>query len=782
MENWMRVFAANHAAGNWDSFGCNNAQNLYGYMGTQGTKYSLMMWDFNIVIGNSGSWGPGQNLFSVNGADPNTQNIYNEPTFRRMYWRALQELVNGPLNTANSGPLISAKYNAFAANGLSVENPSTSIYGWLTSARTSIASQLAVENTTNFIVNPSVTIGNNTAVITGTAPVNVKTLWVNGVEYPLTWTTLTNYQIVVPLQSGTNLLNVQGMDIHGQPITGDLGTVTATYSGTASSAVGHVVINEIMSNPALPHAEFVEIFNSSTQFTYDLSGDVLKGLSYTFPAGSLLLPNSYLVLAADRLSFAAAYGATSPVFDVFPGTLQPDGETLTLVEPGTNGGNDVVISKVRYAGRPPWPASNPDDAGSSLQLIDAQQDNWRAGNWGIAQTNSYTPQWQYVTLTGIATRPIFLIGMSTAGDVYVDDVKLVAGSVPEVGQNYLTNGDFEQPLDSAWTVSPNMSGSSISTALSHSGSGSLHVVASSGGPTIGQAIWQNTLPIVTNGIYTLSYWYLPSTNGTSLLIRISGSSPNSGTIYSLQNYQPPTGFSSLATPGRPNSISGSMSAFPPLWINEVQAENLTGITNGAGQRTAWVELYNPTTNSVSLNGLYLSTNYADLTAWAFPSQATIGPNEFKVVFVDGQTTLATSNELHTSFTVSAGSGSVALSRLYNGTPQVLDYVDYAGLPPNTSYGSVPDGQSFDRQEFGSATPGGSNLLASAASWIPYTSPGTVYRQEFDSLPNPGNTSVNADNPVVVNGVTFSLGNPFDFAASAASGGDGGLGLPELAGW
>ena len=30
--------------------------------------------------------------------------IYNNPTFLRMYWRALEELVNGPLNVANSGP------------------------------------------------------------------------------------------------------------------------------------------------------------------------------------------------------------------------------------------------------------------------------------------------------------------------------------------------------------------------------------------------------------------------------------------------------------------------------------------------------------------------------------------------------------------------------------------------------------------------------------------------------------------------------------------------------
>ncbi len=171
MENWMRVFAANHAAGNWDSYGAQNAQNLYGYIGALGTKYSLLMWDFNIVIGNSGSWGPGQNLFTVNSEDPNTQNIYNNPTFLRMYWRALQELVNGPLSVANSGPLLMAKYNAFTDNGLSVENPTMNIEPWLSQAQRSIALQLAAVNATNFTVNPAATVSNNVAYVTGQAPV-----------------------------------------------------------------------------------------------------------------------------------------------------------------------------------------------------------------------------------------------------------------------------------------------------------------------------------------------------------------------------------------------------------------------------------------------------------------------------------------------------------------------------------------------------------------------------------------------------------------------------------
>ena len=124
MENWMRVFAANHAAGNWDSFGAQNSQNIYAYFGAEGTRCTLMMWDFNIVFGNSSSWNPGENLFTVNSQDANMKALYNVPEFRRMYWRALQELVNGQLDVGNSGPLLTAKYNAFiAAAGPSPENP-----------------------------------------------------------------------------------------------------------------------------------------------------------------------------------------------------------------------------------------------------------------------------------------------------------------------------------------------------------------------------------------------------------------------------------------------------------------------------------------------------------------------------------------------------------------------------------------------------------------------------------------------------------------------------------
>src|SRR5208282_2495368 len=202
-----------------------------------------------------------------------------------------------------------------------------------------------------------------------------------------------------------------------------------------------------------------------------------------------------------------------------------------------------------------------------------------------------------------------------------------------------------------------------------------------------------------------------------------------------------------------NSVAASLPAFPPLWINEVEPDNLTGIVNSAGQHAPWVELYNPSTNTVALSGLYLTSTYTNLTDWAFPSGATISPGQFLVIFADGQTNLSTLGQLHTSFALSGGAGSLALSRLFDGQPQVLDYVNFTNLLPDWSFGSLPDGQSFVRVAFFSPTPGASNAISGTppTSFIPYNTAGSIYTQNFNSLPDPGATSVNTANPVTING-------------------------------
>lgn len=707
MENWMRVFAANHAAGNWDAYGAQNSQNLYGYMGTKGTRYSLLMFDFNIVFGNSGSWGPGQNLFAGNSQDSFTANIYNEPTFRRMYWRALQELVNGPLDVSQSGPLLDAKYKTFVMNGLSVENPDSALKSWLASARTSIASQLAAVNAGAFRLDGGYTLSNNVAFFTGTAPINVRSVFVNGAEYPISWTSLTRFRIAVPLQPGNNALSVVAVDAHNVPISGTTTNVSATYNGTVPSPVGQVVITEIMYQGAAPGGEYVEFLNTSTNTTFDLSNWKVNGLGYTFPPGASIAPKSYRVLAANAGVYAATYGATAPPFDIFPGNLQQDGETLTLVKTNVT---DLIIDRVRYGTGLPWPAAA-NLPGTSLQLVDLGQDHWRVANWSAASTNmTADPQWVYVTQVGTVSSSTLYLYLQSKGDIYIDDIKLVTGGTPGVGVNLLPDGDFESGFPGPWIVSPNLTGSTLSPVIKHSGTSALHLIASSPGADVSTSLYQVLSPALISGqTYSLSFWYLQSPNAGPLAVRIAG--PGLGVTV---NPAPPSTSAALATPAAANSLSSTLPPFPPLWINELQAENLTGITNKAGQRVPWVELFNPTTNSVSLNGLVLADNYTNLMQWPFPSAAVIGPREFKIVFADGQPNLSTLNELHTSFRLAPGAGTVALSRVTtNGLVHVLDYLAYTNLTANRSFGSAPDAQVFDRREFFYVTPGATNNATSA---------------------------------------------------------------------
>jgi hypothetical protein len=788
-EEWMRLSAMEHATGDWDSFFTQNQWNMYCYKPTMG-KWTALKWDWNITLGGGTQTWPsdGSQLFNVGSNDPIMGALQNYTPYRRAYLRALQDIANLAMNNALVNPLLEAKYAAFVANGLTnaayglvVQDPAEAggLEDWIGTMHNSLLTTLTNQGVSSvpFAIKSTV-VSNDVALVSGTAPLAVKTLQFNGLEWPLTWTSVTAWTVTVPLQPGANQLNVVGVDLNNQPVAGASGAVAAV-SGVTPEPVGQIVINEIMYQPQVPGAQFVELYNNSSSITFNLSGWELKGVAYTFPPGSAIAPHGFLVLAANPSAYAAAYGGDFPPFDTFAGTLQTDGETLSLVQPGGDGTNDLVVAKVRYSSTAPWPAAAGTN-GSSLQLIDPRQDNWRPGNWAAVQNtaaqNNPPPQWVFVTTNIPATSSKIYIYLGSAGDIYVDDVSLVGSA----GTNLLADGGFESPLGANWNLTANFASSVISLAVSHSGSSSLHVVATAAGTGSANAIYQNISPALTlNATYTLSFWYLQSTNGGPLTLRLSSSS-NPATV----NPAPPS-LAALAqsTPGASNSVLAALAPFPPLWINELQADNLTSITNSAGQHAGWIELFNPGANVVPLSGLYLANNYTNLTQWAFPSGAVINPGQFKVIFADGEINLSTSNELHAGFTLGSGSGSLALTRLYNGQLQVLDYVDYANVGLDHSYGSFPDGQSFDRQEFIVATPGAANTVSLAASSILYLAPGTAYTQTFDSLPNPGSASVNADNPVTINSITYSLANPFDGAcATVATGNSGGLGIPALSGW
>ncbi|MCI0535144.1 MAG: DUF1800 domain-containing protein [Verrucomicrobiales bacterium] len=136
------------------------------------------------------------------------------------------------------------------------------------------------------------------------------------------------------------------------------------------------------------------------------------------------------------------------------------------------------------------------------------------------------PVWQYYTFTGTASSALLYVALTSAGEAYIDDVKLVVGTVAEAGSNLVRNGDFELALSTNdWMLSPNLAASRITAAASHSGKSCLHLVATSAGTTLSSSLWQTNVPGLSVGStrrYTLSYWYRPANDPADVIVRLAG--------------------------------------------------------------------------------------------------------------------------------------------------------------------------------------------------------------------------------------------------------------------
>lgn len=122
-----------------------------------------------------------------------------------------------------------------------------------------------------------------------------------------------------------------------------------------------------------------------------------------------------------------------------------------------------------------------------------------------------------------------------------------------------------------------------------------------------------------------------------------------------------------------------------ITINEIMAQNTTTITDADGEYEDWVEFYNNTNSTLSLDNLYLSDTSTNLLKWGFPSGLTIAPHAFLTVWADED--LAQSG-LHADFKLSASGESVLLS-YPDGT--IVDSITFGAQTANMGYARVPDG-------------------------------------------------------------------------------------------
>jgi large repetitive protein len=136
-------------------------------------------------------------------------------------------------------------------------------------------------------------------------------------------------------------------------------------------------------------------------------------------------------------------------------------------------------------------------------------------------------------------------------------------------------------------------------------------------------------------------------------------------------------------------IHGPVSAQQNLFINELVAENNTGMMDDFFERDDWVEIYNtgPLTN---LAGYYLSDDANDLTKWKIPATdpgvTFVTSNSHIVFWIDRDPEQGAD---HVDFSLNIDGETVILTDP-DGTT-IIDQISYPQLAPDISWGRSCDG-------------------------------------------------------------------------------------------
>ncbi len=143
-----------------------------------------------------------------------------------------------------------------------------------------------------------------------------------------------------------------------------------------------VVINELMYHPPSLNdgGEFLELYNAGNQ-TADLSHwKFADGIQYTFPQGTLIQPDGYLVISPSPANFVITYGQSNAI-GPYGGQLSNDGERIVLAD-----SIGKIIEEIIYHDEQGWP-QDADGLGASIERIHPQMpanrfESWKTGPVG----------------------------------------------------------------------------------------------------------------------------------------------------------------------------------------------------------------------------------------------------------------------------------------------------------------------------------------------------------------------------------------------------------------
>ena len=333
-DQWMRTLAFKAFTGDADTF-------------TQGYNHNFMVYfrqDNGLALGVL--WDEDYSFAaSISAAFPGTAstgmyNIVMLPDNYRRYYNHLFDLMTTTINSAHLSPW-AARYAGLLGEDWS------GVVNYLQQRANYIRSFMPL--TTTFAITnnngKAFSTPNSPVALAGAAPINVKDLFVNGISYPVTWLSLTNWTLSVPLFTYSNFLAVQGYDNYGGLITNAAASIVVTNLGT--TAPRPVLFNEWMAKNNGPggfidpvdgnFSDWFELYNPNNS-AVDISGfyltdDLTNPTKSKVPAGTVMAPYGFQLVWADQNTALNGSGTNGDIHVNF--NLPASGTTLGFFS--TNG-------------------------------------------------------------------------------------------------------------------------------------------------------------------------------------------------------------------------------------------------------------------------------------------------------------------------------------------------------------------------------------------------------------------------------------------------------------
>jgi len=129
---------------------------------------------------------------------------------------------------------------------------------------------------------------------------------------------------------------------------------------------------------------------------------------------------------------------------------------------------------------------------------------------------------------------------------------------------------------------------------------------------------------------------------------------------------------------------------PPIYVNEFMADNETTIEDPdePGEYPDWIELYNTSTTSVYLGGMYLTDDLNDPLKWQIPAGVSIDARGYLLFWADDDDE---QGDTHANFKLDRSGEQIGFFETNANGNVAIDTLTFGEQATDVSYGRCPDG-------------------------------------------------------------------------------------------